>query len=337
MSHVLTLGEIMMRLSTNKQTRLASSSTFDYHFGGAEANVAVSLAQFGHNVSFASKVPEQALGVAASQQLTKYGVSTEPLLFGGDRLGLYFLESGAGQRPAQVLYDRKQSSFAAMDEWEWDKDALFAGVDLLHLSGITPALSTNWAKWIVALVKEAKARKINVSFDLNYRGKLWGQAQAKQVFNEIVPYVDYLSAGALDATHFFGVERAEDGLLYKDTIHDYYNELKKQFPQVTAFYSTQRDVHSAERHDLTGFLWSNNRLHQSKTHQLEAIVDRVGAGDAFTAGILHGLLSQLSSKETVSFATAAAALKHTVAGDANLFQKHEVEAFAQQTNAAIQR
>ena len=191
MGKVVTLGEIMLRFSTQSTERLSQSNSLAVHYGGGEANVAISLANYQHDTYFASKVPENALGEAVKKHLRQYNVKTDYLKTGGQRLGTYYVESGIGQRAASVVYDRAGSSFAQMDCKEWRFDELFAGVDLFHISGITPALSSAWADQTLQLIKAAKARGVKVSFDINYRGKLWTQQEASAVIQSILPYVDY--------------------------------------------------------------------------------------------------------------------------------------------------
>jgi 2-dehydro-3-deoxygluconokinase len=331
MGRVLTLGEIMLRLSTGTDTRLSGSKQFQVHYGGGEANVAISLANYNHNVSFASKVPDNALGLAVKRHMQHYGVSTDLLLFGGSRLGCYFLENGVGERTSSVIYDRVNSSFSEMDTFEWEMDSLFENVELLHVSGITPALSNSWAILTQQLMKEAKRRKVKISFDINYRAKLWSHSNAKKVLSTLLPFVDYCSAGKLDAVHLFDVEENGSDLPY------YYEEMSKLYPNIEVFYSTLREIKSTSANTLIGTIWSDGNLVTSKKHMITPIIDRVGGGDAFSAGILHGLLTKQTFDYTVSFATAASALKHTIFGDCNQFSIEEIEEFMNRTDQRIMR
>lgn len=322
MKKILTFGEIMLRLSTLENMRLEESSRFAAHYGGGEANVAVSLANFGHQAAFASKVPDNALGHAAKKHLARYGVDTTNLLFGGERLGTYYLEQGTGLRASSVIYDRKHSSLADMQELEWDQAELFRGVALLHISGITPALSSKWSALMVQLVREAKIFGVRISLDINYRGKLWSVEACGAFVREIAPYVDYCSAAKLDALNFFNItEKTHADLSY------YYQEITKNYPNIQVFYSTERQVFSAQHNHLQGNLYYAGKLYQSKKYDITQIVDRVGGGDAFAAGILHGLIKQTNPQKTVDFAAAAATLKHTIPGDCNPFTVEEVEEF----------
>lgn len=322
MAKILTLGEIMLRLSTASGVRLNESQQLSSHYGGGEANVAVSLANFGHQVAFASKVPGNSLGEAVVKHLRKFGVATDLLAIGGPRLGTYYMEAGIGERAASVIYDRAGSSFATLTELPWSYKELFNEVDLFHVSGITAALSPQWREWTIELVKAAKEFGTLVSFDINYRGKLWSQTAAGDAMREILPYVDYCSAGELDARFLLGIpEDQAGGLTY------YYQQMQQLFPNIQGFYSTKRTVLSASSNRLIGTLWLGDTYYESQVHEIEPIVDRVGGGDAFASGILHGLLSDFEAQEIVNFATAASALKHTVHGDCNQFSVKEIEQF----------
>jgi 2-dehydro-3-deoxygluconokinase len=334
MSRILTFGEIMLRLSTPAGTHFSNVSSFQAHYGGAEANVAVNLANFEHDVAFASKVPDNSLGLAAKRHLQKYGVKTKELLFGGNRLGTYYLDSGVGERSSAVIYDRANSSFASLQEMEWDYEQLFENADILHLSGITPALSEKLAEISLNLVKEAKKRDIKVSFDINFRSKLWNHEQASRVLSQILPYVDYCSAGKMDALYLLGIAENQSDL---DDTDYYYQKMHEKFSNIEVFYSTKREVHSATSNSLQGTLWKDGKTYVSKVHKLEPIIDRVGGGDAFSAGILHGLLTGADLNYTVSFAAAYSSLKHTVYGDCNPFMVKEVENLMENGTAKINR
>ena len=331
MAKVLTLGEIMLRLST-VESRLAETSEMQAHYGGGEANVAISLANFGHQAYFASKVPDNALGLAVKHHLNRFGVHTDYLLFGGQRLGIYFLEQGFGIKAANVVYDHAYSSFSQMKENEWERLDLFAGIDLFHLSGITPALSPAWVELLIKLMQEAKSRKVKISFDINFRGKLWSQAQASVALKQILPYVDYLSAGKLDAQYLLGIENAQDL-----SLEQCYQEIKKRYPNIQVIYSTNRTILSAKHNQLQGTIYSQNQYYKSEVIDIPDIIDRVGGGDAYSAGILHGLLSGYSAQEIVNFATAASALKHMVYGDCNQFTLEEVQAYLKNGSSKINR
>jgi 2-dehydro-3-deoxygluconokinase len=336
MSKVVTLGEIMARFSTEVGARLSHVDQMHLVYGGGEANVGISLANFGHDVAFASKVPANPLGEAVKRHLRAYDVSTEFLLQGGPRLGTYYVEAGVGERGASVFFDRAGSSFAAMTELEWDLAKLFQDVDIFHISGIVPAVSLAWRELAIDLVKAAKAAGCIVSFDVNYRGKMWSQAECGAVLQKILPYVDYCSAGHMDALYLLGIPEAPADT--ENTLAYYYEKMHEMFPNIQLFYSTKREVVSASHNRLTGMIWYPTAgLFTSQTHDIHPIVDRIGGGDAFSGGVLHGLLSGWSAQETINFGTAASALKHTVSGDTNQFSAQEVSAFLSAGSGAIQR
>lgn len=325
MGKVVTLGEIMLRLSTEEGCRIPQSSHFEAHYGGGEANVAISLANYGHEAVFASKVPENALGHSVKKHLQSYGVGTEHLLMGGPRLGTYYMETGVGIRSASVIYDRANSSFAVMDQVEWNLPNLFRDTDIFHVSGITPALSEKWQEMTIELVKAAKQANCLVSFDVNYRGKLWSQKEAGEVIKKILPYVDICSAGELDARYLLGIKEAPGE--ENNPLEYYYRKIQEKYPTIQVMYSTKREVLSASANQLKGTLWMEKKYTESQTHKIEPIVDRVGGGDAFSGGVLHGLLSKMTPQEIIDFATAASALKHTIHGDCNQFSQKEVADF----------
>lgn len=332
MGKMLTLGEIMLRLSTTVGERVASSTQFFAHYGGGEANVAISLANFGHWVAFASKIPANALGDGAQQHLQRYGVDCRYVLRGGSRLGTYYVETGVGERAAQVVYDRKGSSFAEMTTNEWP-EALFDEVDIFHISGITPALSKDWQATLINLVKAAKQAGVKISLDINFRGKLWTTDEAKQYLKKLLPYVDFCSAGKLDAQVFMDIPASAEAI---DDRY-YYEEMNRLYPNIDMFYGTHRKVISASHHVLIGRLWHQGNYVVSQAHIIDPIVDRVGGGDAFAAGVLHGIASQSSDQTLIDFATAASALKHTVHGDCNLFSVSEVQDFINNGSGKIIR
>lgn len=331
MTNILTLGEIMLRFSTAGEARLSQVDNLNVHYGGSEANVAVSLANFGHQVSFASIIPNNAFGLAARRHLQGFQIDTGHIKSANGRMGTYYLEVGVGQRASAVLYDRENSSFANTSTLCWDFDSLFNGIELFHLSGITPALSQSWKRNTLTLVREAKKRHITISFDMNYRAKLWSQTEAGQFLKEILPLVDYCSLGKLDAIHLLGI--AEMG----NQLQVYYKKISEQFPNVKVIYGTKRDIFSTEHHTIQGFIFRHDTLTEAKVYTLNPIVDRVGGGDAFTAGVLHGLTLNKDDAFTIEFATAGAALKHSVHGDHNDFTASEVEQFMVNDSSKIIR
>ena len=336
MGKVVTLGEIMLRLSTENGTRIHQTNDFQAHYGGGEANVAISLANYGHEVSFASKVPNNSLGIAAKKHLNYYNVSTDALLFGGRRLGTYYLETGIGERASNIIYDRVGSSLAEVSEIEWDVETLFKNVDIFHITGITPALSDIWRQLTLRLIKQAKKAGAKISFDVNYRSKLWSQEEASEVVKQILPLVDYCAIGKMDAIYLLGIpmyskEQNDEEVVY------YYQAIQELFPEIELLYSTERTVFSASSNHLKGRIWKNGEYVESKCHNIDPIVDRVGAGDAFAGGILHGILKGWPLGKIISFATAASALKHTVKGDCNQFSEIEVLDFLSTASGKINR
>lgn len=336
MAKIVTLGEIMARFSTTAGDRIVQADAFQVVYGGGEANVAISLANFGHDVTFASKVPKNPLGQAVKRHLQSYGVSTEFLLQGGQRLGTYYMEAGVGERGATVFFDREHSSFAEMTMLEWQISDLFKEVDIFHISGIAPAVSLKWRDLTLELIKSAKAAGCQISFDINYRAKMWTQAECGAVIKTLLPYVDYCSAGKLDALYLLGISVAPKET--QDELSYYYEKMHEMFPNIQLFYATKRDVLSASHNHLTGSIWqAKTGLVISQTHDIQPIVDRVGGGDAFSGGVLHGIVSGWTPQETINFGTAASALKHTIHGDTNQFNEAEVLAFLNNGSGAIQR
>lgn len=327
MKKIVTLGEIMLRLSVNNGERLFQADQLNMHYGGAEANVAVSLSNFGHDVYFVSKVPENPLGIAVERQLKSYDVHTDYLIKGGERLGSYYLETGVGQRNSQVTYDRKYSSFSMLGPDEIDFDEVFLGAELFHVTGITPALSPSLKELTLFALKKAKEKGILTSFDFNYRAKLWSQQEAADTFKTLLPYVDICSCGELDAVYILGIEPA-DYISKEDNLKYYYSRITEMYPNIKYLSSTFRNIISASTNTLQGNFFTQGELYQSEIFQIDHIVDRVGGGDAFAAGILHGILHRTQPEELITFATAASALKHTVHGDCNVFSVDEVVTFA---------
>ncbi|MDT2524713.1 sugar kinase [Enterococcus raffinosus] len=331
MAKIVCLGEIMLRLSVETGIRLNHTQQLEAYYGGGEANVAVSLANYGHQVQFASKIADNGLGQAAERHLRSYGVATDYLLKAQGRMGVYYVEQGNAQRATSVIYDRQYSTFSLMSELEWKLQDLFSDVEIFHISGITPALSEYWKELTIELTKTAKKTGCKVSFDCNYRQSLWSQGEAGAFLKKVLPLVDYCSAGKMDAIYLLGVPETEEDIVY------YYQKMQELFPNITAFYSTNRSVHSTCVHELQGTLWLNGKCYTSKNHLIDPIVDRIGGGDAFTGGILHGLINDYLPIETIEFATGASVLKHSVKGDCNQFTEEEVVSFIQSSTATIKR
>ncbi|WP_462405402.1 PfkB family carbohydrate kinase [Gracilibacillus sp. Marseille-QA3620] len=337
MKKVVTFGEILLRFSTPPGERLFQTGLIHTHFGGAEANVGISLSHFGHDAYFVSKLPENTIGKAAEQHLKTNGVHTDFLLKGGNRLGTYYVESGIGPRSAQVTYDRQYSSVSQLEAEEIDFEKVFRGATLFHVSGITVALSPKMKEIVLQSLVKAKEYGVQTSFDFNYRAKLWSQKEAAETIQSYLPYVDICSCAELDAIYLLGIEQAEPSLKAVEKLTYYYEKIQQIYPNIQSLYSTFREVFSASRNNLQGNYYTSGRMYQSKVYEIEPIVDRVGGGDAFAAGILHGILEDWKPEEIISFATAAAVLKHTVYGDCNGFKAEEIKQFESSNPGVINR
>ncbi len=325
---VVTLGEIMLRLSPPGYQRFVQASQFDVNYGGGEANVAVSLAQLGLESYYVTRLPKNEIGDSALNALRRYGVRTDFVLQGGERLGIYFLESGASQRPSKVIYDRSHSAIAeikpGMVRWS---DAV-QGASWFHVTGITPALSSNAAEATVEAVKAARQAGLKVSCDLNYRKKLWTKEQAGAVMTRVMQHVDIAIANEEDAEMVFGIKAGKtDVQAGKLDVANYQSvgeQLMKRFPGLKAVAITLRESISASDNNWSGVLWDGKTFYQSTRYAVR-IVDRVGGGDAFAAGLIYGFVTGKSAQESLDFAVAASCLKHTVPGDFNHVSVAEVE------------
>jgi len=316
---VVTLGEIMMRLSTPGFERFVQSDSFDVTYGGGEANVAVAVSNYGLNGVFVSKVPDNALGQAAINHIRRYGVDTQYIARGGKRLGIYFLETGASARASQVIYDRADASIAELDASELDFDAIFEGADWFHTTGITPALSDKAAALTLAALKAAKERGVTTSIDLNYRKKLWSKEKAKEVMTELCQYVDVCIGNEEDAETTLGFKSAgtdiTKGELNLDGYKDVFQQMKEKFG-FKYIASTLRESHSASDNGWSALVYDGNEFYHTKQYEVR-IVDRVGSGDSFASGFIYGLVTGLPMGEAAEFGVAASALKHTIPGDLN--------------------
>lgn len=321
---VVTLGEVLMRLTVPNQNRLFQTVNFDVTFGGSEANVGVSLAHFGLKSTHITALPSHELGESAARFLKLNGVSKTGIVRKEGRLGIYFLETGAMQRPSRIVYDRFDSTFSHLDESEVDWDAVFKKADWFHYSGITPAISQKAANLTLRALQEAKARGLVTSGDINYRRNLWQFGkQPIDVMPGLVALTDVVIGGRVDLENCLGIV---DGDWQKNC-----DKVKVQYPNITAFSKTMRNAMSASRNELSAVLYKNDTLYTSKTYEMKNIVDRIGGGDAFMAGLIYGLL-HLENQEVIEYATAASVLKHSTMGDVNLSSKEEVQALVQGNN-----
>ncbi len=327
---VITFGEIMLRLAPEGYYRFVQADKYGATYGGGEANVAVSLANFGLDAAFVTKLPAHEIGQAGVNTLRRFGVDTSFITRGGDRVGIYFLEKGASQRPSKVIYDRAGSAIAkaTTDDFNWD--AIFDGADWFHFTGITPALGDNVAEICLEACKKAKERNITVSCDLNYRKKLWTKEKAGQVMGELCKYVDVCIANEEDAADVFGIKAANTDVTSGKVNHEGYKDVAKQLADRFGFKKvaiTLRSSISANDNDWAAMLYENGEYFFSKTYHMH-IVDRVGGGDSFGAGLIYASLMNYAPQETIEFAVAASCLKHSVEGDLNMVSVAEVKNLA---------
>lgn len=316
---VVTLGEIMLRLSTSDHKRFVQSDSFEVTYGGGEANVAASLCNYGLNGTFVTKVPKNPIGDSAVNHLRRYGVDTQYIERGGDRLGIYFLETGASMRASQVVYDRAGASIADADVSEFDFDKIFEGADWFHTTGITPALSDKAAALTEAALKAAKAKGITTSIDLNYRKKLWSKEKAREVMTRLCQYVDVCIGNEEDADTSLGFKASgtdvTKGELNLDGFKDVFRQMKAHFG-FKFIASSLRESHSASDNGWSALVYDGNEFYHTKEYNVR-IVDRVGSGDSFASGLIYGLVTGMPMAEAAEFGVSASALKHTIPGDLN--------------------
>ena len=329
----VTFGEIMLRLRSNERERLFQKPELEATFGGGEANVAVSLSIFGEDAAFVTAVPDHAVGEAAVRELMKYGVDTSSInRVKGSRLGIYYLETGANQRPSLVVYDRADSAIANAKPDDFDFDKIMKGADWFHTTGITPAISQGAADCALAAMKAAKKAGATVSIDLNYRKKLWNYGKtAPEVMRELVKYADVIIANEEDIQKCLGIEADSDvtkGELNTEVYKALCAEVRKQFPNISVIAVTLRESHSADYNGWSAALSGKTGFYLSRHYEITNIVDRVGGGDSFAAGIIYGLSHYDDEQYAINYAVAASCLKHSISGDFNLARKSEVEALA---------
>ncbi|MDO4668247.1 MAG: sugar kinase [Butyricicoccus pullicaecorum] len=327
---VVTFGELMLRLAPNGYYRFFQDDQLQATFGGGEANVAVSLANYGIHTAFVTKLPTHAIGQAAVNSLRKYGVDTTHIVRGGDRVGIYFLEKGASQRGSVCIYDRAHSAIQQAQPSDFDWDTIFADADWFHFTGITPALGENLVEICREACKKAKEHGVKISCDLNYRGKLWSREEARKAMTDLCQYVDVCISNEEDAKDVFGIE-AENTDIYGGKLNKAgYKSVAKQLSDRFGFEKvaiTLRTSISANDNDWAAMLYDGENYCFSKEYHLH-IVDRVGGGDSFGGGLIYALLSGKDTQTAVEFAVAASALKHSIEGDYNLVSVSEVEKLA---------
>ena len=327
MSKVVLFGEIMLRLSPKGFNRFTQADTFDVNYGGSEANVAVSLSNFDVDAKFVTKLPNNEIGQSAFNKLRQFGVNTSNIIFDGERLGIYYLEKGASQRPSKVIYDRDNSAISKSSIAEFNWDEIFKGAKWFHFSGITPALSDNLAEICLIACKKAKELDLIISCDLNYRAKLWSQDKANNVMSNLMEYVDICIANEEDIEKVFGIKAnntdVNKGKLDYESYKDVAKELLDKF-NLSKVACTLRTSISASDNKWSAMLFDGKEFYQSKEYDIH-IVDRVGGGDSFVAGLIYGYINNLSDEDSLEFATGASCLKHSIEGDFNLVSVSEVE------------
>ena len=340
MSKIVTLGEIMLRLSPEGNYRFVQTDSFRIIPGGGEANVAVSLANYGHETFFVSKLPTHEIGQIAVNALRRYGVNTEHIARGGDRVGLYYAETGASMRPSKVIYDRTNSAIAEAEPGEFDFDAVMEGADWFHWSGITPALSDKAAELTRLACEAAKRHHVTVSVDLNFRKKLWTSEKAISVMRPLMQYVDVCIGNEEDAQLCLGFKPDADVEGGKTDAEGYYGIFKGMMQEFGFKYvvSTLRESFSATHNGWKALIYDGKTFYQSKHYDINPIIDRVGGGDSFSGGLIHGMLTYKDQAKALEFAVAASALKHTIPGDFNLVSAEVVMSLAEgNANGRVQR
>ncbi|NJP40891.1 sugar kinase [Oscillospiraceae bacterium HV4-5-C5C] len=340
MARIITFGEIMLRLQPENYLRFFQSDRMEATFGGGEANVAVSLANFEEPVAFVSKLPAHDIGQAAVNSLRYFGVDTSLITRGGDRVGIYYNEKGASQRPSKVIYDRAHSAIAEAVAADFDWDRIFTGAEWFHFTGITPALGQNVAAICLQACQKAKEKGLTVSCDLNYRKNLWSQTEAGQVMARLLPYVDVLIANEEDADKVFGIRAGatdvDSGELNKAGYIDVARQLAQRFGCQTVAITLRTSL-SASDNNWAAMLYTAEEAYFSREYAVR-IVDRVGGGDSFGAGLIYASLHQYEPQRRLEFAVAASCLKHSIAGDYNRVSVKEVENLAQGSGSGrIQR
>jgi 2-dehydro-3-deoxygluconokinase len=322
---VITFGEIMMRLSTPGFARFTQVDSFNVLYAGSEANVASSLSHFGISAAHVTRFPENDLGHAATRSLRKDGVDTQYILYGDERIGVYFLENGAMQRASRIIYDRFNSAFAHVKPGMLDWESILKDASWFHWTGITPAISQGAADVCREAITIARKNNVTISGDINYRRNLWQYGKtAREIMPGLIEYTDVIVAGITDMENCVGVS----GESYESACVSF----KRAYPNVKTIVTTERTSISSSHNKLKGILWNSKGLIQSREYDLTHIVDRVGAGDAFMAGLIYATLQQKDDAATIEFATAAGAFKHSVEGDVNTATAEEIEALVKGEN-----
>ncbi len=333
MAKVVTMGEIMLRLSTPNNEKIIQADEFDINYGGGEANVAVSLANYGHNAEFVTKVPDNPIGAAAVASLRKYGVETKNIAKGGERLGIYFLETGSAMRASSVIYDRAHSAISEAEISDFDFDKIFEDADWFHFTGITPAVSDKAAELTEAALKVAKKHGVKVSCDLNFRKKLWSSEKAQKVMTNLMQYVDVCIGNEEDAEKVLGFKPGNTDVTSGELELAGYKSIFEQMVQKFNFeyvISSLRVSHSASDNGWSACIYSRDtkEFYHSREYRITPIVDRVGGGDSFAGGVICGFVDGKDFKSALEYGVAASALKHTIPGDFNLVTRSDVDNLA---------
>jgi 2-dehydro-3-deoxygluconokinase len=322
---LVTFGEIMMRLSTPGWQRFTQVHSFNVHYGGSEANVGMALAQWGVGVAHVTRFPDNDFGHAATATLASFGVQTSHICYGPQRMGLYFLENGAMQRSSRVIYDRFDSAFAHIAPGMINWEIVFEGVDWFHWTGITPAISAGAASVLLEALKIAKQKRVTISADINYRRNLWQYGKtALDVMPELISYADHIVAGATDIENCLGISG--------DSLSVICSNVVSECPSIRSISWTTRESISSSHNKLSGAIWSKGKEFVSRQFDLLPIVDRVGGGDAFMAGLIYGWMNYTDPQQIIDFAVAASAWKHSVEGDVNIATVEEVESLRESRN-----
>jgi len=322
---VITFGEIMMRLSTPGFARFTQVDSFNVLYAGSEANVASSLSHFGISAAHVTRFPNNDLGQAATQTLQRYGVDTQFIVYGPERMGVYFLENGSMHRASRIVYDRFDSAFAHIKPGMIDWDLILKDASWFHWTGITPAISQGAADVCYEAIQVARKNNITVSGDINYRRNLWQYGKtAREIMPALIESTDVIVSGIADMENCVGISGA--------TFDAACASFKKSYPNIKKVATTERNSISSSHNKLKGILWNGKQLFQSKEYDLTHIVDRVGAGDAFMAGLIYGMINKKDDASAIEFATAAGAFKHSVEGDVNVASAEEIETLVKGEN-----
>jgi len=333
MNKVVTFGEIMLRLSPPGYLRFSQTNSFDVVYGGGESNVAVSLANYGIPVEFVTRIPKSEIGECALMELRKRGVGTSHIVLGGERLGIYFMETGAVNRSSNVVYDRTNSAMAELKSGMINWDKVFDGVSWFHWTGITPAISKNAADVCLEAVKIASDKGLTISTDLNYRSKLWKyEGNRNEIMTELTSYCDIILGNEEDTEMHFGIKpkdldiNKQGNEINSEAFLSVCNQMMKKFPRAKKIIITLRGSISASHNSWAGILYDGKKMYESIQYQITDIVDRIGGGDSFMGGLIYGFLNYPNEdQKALDFAVAASCLKHTIKGDVNLVKVEEVE------------